>query len=142
MSVLQSKKLNDIAIDRDFFKLYFRVCEKIENYSQDSISAFIKESILDTNETWAEFIPPFSQTGIKSLKDLYLMYSNGGAKLNAQIENICASNTSKEDKKRETYSLLRKMALDMKSHFRTCLENEEKGHSVTQFNSAQAAIEE
>ena len=135
MTVLQSKKLNDLAIDRDFFKLYFRVCEKLDGYNQDDVNAFIRESILDTNETWGEFIPPFPKSEIKSLKDLYQMYSNNGVKLQAQIEKIIGSDNSIEDKKKEVYSLLRKMALDMKSHFRVCLENEEKGDPILPFNS-------
>ncbi len=34
MTVIQSKKLNDTAIDRDLFKLFFRLSEKIDSDSK------------------------------------------------------------------------------------------------------------
>lgn len=99
ISMQQTKKLNDTAIDRDLFKLYYRLCEKIADKKQEDIGSFIQETILDTNETWEEFRPPFRNPQIRSLSDLYDIYKNGGVQLKNEIEKIFHSNVDPEEKK-------------------------------------------
>ncbi len=129
MTVLQAKKLNDTAIDRDLFKLFFRLCEKIDGDPLD-VSSYIKETIFDTNETWAEFCPPFRNPEIRSLTDLYDMYKNGGTELKSQLEEILNSDESIEGKKGKILNILKNNAVNMKREFRDILGREGKEKPV------------
>ena len=126
MNVQQAKKLNDIALDRDLFKLYHRVSQKIAGSNQYDINEFIKETIHDTNETWNEFLPPFQSSELRSLTQLYEMYSNGGAKLKNKLEEILNSDSESEEKKKKVFSVLFDNAFKMKKYFRECLLKEER----------------
>ena len=130
MSALQTKKINDTAIDRDLFKLYVRICGKIDDKRQDDLQTFLKETILDTNETWEEFRPPFRNPKIRSLTDLYAMYTNSGGKLKSEIEKIYDSDLEDIDKKENVFNLLSENAINMKNQLRDYLRKEDKGESI------------
>lgn len=127
MSTQQTKKINDTAIDRDLFKLYVRICEKIENKRQDDLPTFLKETILDTNETWEDFRPPFRNPKVRSLTDLHAMYLNSGGQLKHELEKIIDSDVEDKEKKENVFNLLSVNAINMKNQLRDYLRKEEKG---------------
>ena len=130
MSTLQTKKINDTALDRDLFKLYVRICEKIDNKRQDDLHTFLKETILDTNETWEEFRPPFRNPEIHSLTDIYPMYINSGSQLKSEIEKICDSDLEEIIKKERVFNFLSENTVNMKNQLRDYLRKEEKGEPI------------
>lgn len=99
MSEDQTKRLAYIALDRDFYKLYIRICEKINGTRSETIENFLKETILDTNDTWNPFRAPFPK--VLCLKDLYGVYKNGGKALADDLNEILDDEAMDDDLKRE-----------------------------------------
>lgn len=123
----QAKKINNIAIDRDLYKLYYRFCEKVDGTNEEEMYSFIEETIEDTIGTWDLFRPPFSDNKIDSLAKFYDIYLDNGRKLKEQLEKAFNSENPPEEKKKKVFALLRKTAVEMKEHFQMCWDNCEKG---------------
>ena len=133
MTFEQAQKLNDLAIDRDLYKLYHRVCQKIDDKKEEGLISFIQETIVDTYDTWRAFQTPFKDSRFHYLSDLYEMYSGKINELEKLVENIIDSENPPEEKKKVVFSLLYKNVISMKTHFRNCVQNEDQKTSLNRF---------
>jgi hypothetical protein len=134
MDESQSKKLHDLAVDRDLYKLYFRICERLERSNRKGIRIFLQETINDTNETWDLFPPPFHNPEIRSIRDLYGMYINKGTDLRVKLNEILNSTASESEKKETAFNLLLNNATNMKTSFQENLSRHRQGENVEQYN--------
>lgn len=134
MDESQAKKLHDLAVDRDLYKLFFRICEKLNRSSLKGVKIFLQETINDTNETWGLFPPPFHNPEIRSLTDLYGMYINKGADLRIKLNEILNSTASELEKKEAAFNLLLNNATNMKTSFQENLSRHRQGINVEQYN--------
>ncbi len=135
MSEEQSGKLAYIALDRDLYKLYYYLCEKIDNKRVEDISFFIEDSIQNTNLTWSKFTTPFPQ--VPRISNLYGTYKNSGTKLKTKMEEIINSDKSPEDKKDDVFRCLVNKTIEMKRNFDDFLHKLERGEAVEEYKDSE-----
>lgn len=140
MSHEQATKICHLALDRDLYKLYYRICEKIDTEGVVDVNVFVEETILDTNETWSKFKSPFPR--VPCITDLYGVYSNKGGKLKKEIEEIMNSNNNNEEKKGIIWNKLLKKTIGMKREFNEGLRKLDQGKTVEPFQEPENISEE
>ena len=111
----QATKLAYIGLDRDLYKLYYYMCEKLDGRRIEDIGFFIEDSIRDTNESWAKFTSPYPK--VPRISDLYGVYKNKGQSRKLELEKVINSDGSNEDKKEQIWKHLVMHTLNMKREF-------------------------
>jgi hypothetical protein len=124
----QANTLCNIAIDRDLYKLFHLICKRIDGVETQDISLFLQESIIDTTGTWAKFKSPFPQA--PCIADLYTVYSNNGAHLKTELEEIMEGDQTEEEKKQAVWNKLCENTLNMKREFSDNLRKLREGKAV------------
>ena len=135
----QAVKLAELGMDRDLYKLYFYLCEKIDGKRPESISTFIAESIGDTNKVWAKFTSPFPR--VPCISDLYEIYLNKGGNLKLELDEIIEANIASEEKKTQILHSLFDRLVDMKGEFQTYIKNLSDGKEVTPYSERDVVAE-
>ena len=140
MSKEQALKLCYVALDRDFYKLYRRCCEKIDGARAEDVSVFIQESIIDTNEVWAKFTSPFPK--VPRITDLYGVYKNKGGKLKNELQEIMDSAVPENEKKDLVWNKLLQNTINMKREFSENLQKLKQGTEVKPYKEPESVSEE
>lgn len=130
----QIKKVCYVALDRDLYKLHKKVCEQIDS-NQTDVDNAIKETIMDTNDTWAEFKTPFLRA--PTITHLYGVYANGGDSLKQEIKGILDSEDMEHDmKKTKVWDQLYSIVLGMRSEFADNLQKHRSGEEIVPYQEA------
>lgn len=130
----QGTQLANLGLDRDLYKLYYYMSEKIDGRRREGIGTFIAESIRETNQAWAKFKSPFRN--VPRIGDLYGVYTNSGESLKAQLEEIFEEEISEEDRKAKIWDLLLANTENMKTEFQQYLSNLSNGKEVVPYHSS------
>ena len=128
----QAIKLADIGLDRDLYKLYYYMCEKIEGRRREEISFFIEDSIRITNSVWSKFKSPFPK--VPHIGDLYGVYSTQENSLEEKLKGIF--NTEKLDndqKKEKIWNYLVNDTKNMKREFDKFILKLKGGHEIISY---------
>jgi hypothetical protein len=100
----QISRIAHLGLDRDLYKLFFFLAQKIDGRRQENVEVFIQESIRETNETWSKFTSPFPK--VPYISNLYKIYKFNGEKFQNELESIIASDRPDQEKKDEIYNIL------------------------------------
>ena len=133
----QAVKLAELGLDRDLYKLYYYMCEKVDGRRPESVATFIAESIGDTNKVWTKFTSPFPR--VPCISDLYGVYMNNGGTLKLELEKIFETDVPSEEKKDQILHLLFDNAVNMKGEFQIFLKNLNDGKEITPYNERAVA---
>lgn len=120
----QAKRLANLGLDRDLYKLFYYMCEKLDGRRRENIGVFIAESIRATNDAWSKFKSPFPR--VPRFGDLYGIYTNNGESLKLLLEKILEDDIPDEEKKSKMWNLLFENTVNMKREFQEfiqCLDN-------------------
>ena len=125
----QAQRLNDIALDRDLYKLFKQLCDKLDGVRSEAIAVFLHDTVIDTNALWAQFITPFPR--VPRITNLYGMYVNGGSTLREELQNIIdASESNIARIKEKIWDKLLQNTLNMKQEFQNNLLRIQDGTGV------------
>ncbi len=131
-SIEQARNLADIGLDRDLYKLYYRMCEKIEGRSRDTIRSFIDDSIRITRNVWSKFKSPFIK--VPYIGDLYGVYSIKDKNLEDNLQEIYDNDKlTNDEKKTNIWTKLRQDTIDMKNDFDGFLSKLEMGGEIISY---------
>ena len=128
----QATRLADLGLDRDLYKLYYYMCEKLEGRRLEGIATFIAESIRDTNDAWSKFKSPFLR--VPRIGDLYGIYTNNGESLKLKMEEILKEDIPTEEKKPRVLNLLFENAVNMKREFQGFTQSVADGKEVKPYH--------
>jgi len=129
MSNEQARRLNDIALDRDLYKLFKHLCDKLDGVRSERIEVFLNDTVVDSNALWARFITPFPR--VPRITHLYGMYVNGGSTLHEELQNIIDAYENDVARIKEAiWNKLLENTLNMKNEFQANLQNLEDGKGV------------
>lgn len=116
LSEEQAASLAEVGLDRDLYKLYYYICQKLDGKRVEDLDFFISDSIRKTNQAWAQFISPFPQ--VPCISDLYGVYKNHGGSLKRDLALILEdSDYSEEEKRNSVWNKLLNDTLEMKREF-------------------------
>lgn len=136
----QAVRLAELGLDRDLYKLYYFMCEKLDGRRLENVGTFMAESIRDTNDAWSKFKSPFLR--VPRIGDLYGIYTNNGESLKVELEKIFQEDIpdeEKEKKKAKLWNLLFQNTVNMKGDFQTFIQNLSNGKEVTPYNERDVA---
>jgi hypothetical protein len=134
----QARNLAELGLDRDLYKLYYYMCEKVDGRRPESIATFIAESIRHTNDVWLKFKSPFLR--VPHIGDLYGIYTNNGESLKQELEKIFEEKSPNEEKKLKLLNLLFENTVNMKNEFQKFIQNLSKGIEISPYHEqAEAA---
>ena len=127
ISTDQMIALVDLGLDRDLFKIYYRITQYLEGDSEFSINIFIKETILDTNEKWDRFRSPFP---LLHIPDLFTTYRKGGELLIKKLRYAIQADVTLEEKKDKVFDILVSSTVDMKKGVRELVRKYLEGEDI------------
>jgi hypothetical protein len=129
----QAINIADLGLDRDLYKLYYYMCEKIEGRRREGINFFIEDSIRITNIVWSKFKSPFPM--VSQIGDLYGIYSSQEKSLEQKLEEIFNNDKlSNDDKKKLIWNKLIEDTKNMKKEFQEFIRKLREGREVVPFN--------
>lgn len=138
----QAIRLAELGLDRDLYKLYYFMCEKLDGRRLEDVGTFMAESIIGTNDAWSKFKSPFLR--VPRIGDLYGIYTNSGESLKVELEKILQEDIpdeEKEKKKAKFWNLLFQSAVNMKGEFQTFIQSLSNGKEVKPYHE-RAKVEE
>lgn len=130
MNIDQARALCFLGIDRDLYKLYYRLCQRIDTKDEknkQTISFCVRDCVFDTNQTWECFRSPFPN--FINIRELYGIYKTNGEILQKELEEMEKKFTDKEELKREIWDKFLENTQNMKEEFleyKKQLENNEE----------------
>lgn len=128
----QASKLAELGLDRDLYKLYYYISEKLEGNRKEDLEYFIADSVRDTNQVWLKFISPFP--GVPHIGNLYGVYKNHGGSLKADLAEILSNEEMSTDEKRlAVWKKLLNDTLNMKREFDSFLEMQRQHREVHEY---------
>ena len=124
----QAVRLAELGLDRDLYKLYYFMCEKLDGRRIEDVGTFMAESIIGTNDAWSKFKSPFPR--VERIGDLYGNYTNNGESLKLELEKILKEDISNEEKKPNVWKLLFEDTVNMKGEFQGFIQSLGNGKEV------------
>ncbi len=132
LSEEQASKLADLGLDRDLYKLYYYISEKLDGNRKEDLDFFIGDSVRDTNRAWSKFVSPFPR--VPHIGNLYGVYKNHGGSLKRDLVQILENEeTNIEDKRDEVWKKLVNDTLNMKREFYVFLEMKRQQREVLDY---------
>ena len=135
----QAARLAELGLDRDLYKLYYYLCEKLDGRRLEDVGVYLAESIRDTNNAWSKFKSPFPR--VPRISELYGAYSNNGESLKLQLDGILNEELPNEEKKAKLWNLLFGNTVNMKGEFQEFLQGLGNGKEVKPYHE-RAKVEE
>lgn len=116
----QARALCHACLDRDLYKLFYFVREKIRGREQRSVESHLQETILDTRYAWNQFKSPFPT--VLKIFNLFGIYKDSGSSLVQNINSLIGDELSEDDKIARARGKLLEITIGMKGEFDECLQ--------------------
>jgi len=127
----QAIRLAELGLDRDLYKLYYFMCEKLDSRRHEDVGTFMAESIIGTNDAWAKFKSPFPR--VERIGELYGNYTNNGESIKLELEKILEEDMPNEEKKPKVWKLLFEDTVNMKGEFHGFIQSLGDGKEVSPY---------
>lgn len=127
----QAIRLAELGLDRDLYKLYYFMCEKLDGRRHEDIGTFMAESIIGTNNAWSQFKSPFPR--VERIGDLYGNYTKNGESLKQELEKILEEDIPNEERKPKVWKLLFEDTVNMKGEFHGFIQSLNDGKEVSPY---------
>lgn len=128
----QAVRLAELGLDRDLYKLYYFMCEKLDSRRLENVGTFMAESIIGTNDAWSKFKTPFLR--VPRIGDLYGIYTNNGESLKLKLNEILNEEIPNEEKKAKVWNLLFENTVNMKGEFQGFIQSLGNGKEVSPYH--------
>jgi len=132
----QSHRLVHLGLDRDLYKLYYYLSEKLHGKRPEDLEYFIEDSIRDTNESWSKFISPFPK--VQHIGNLYGVYKKQGEAYKLELQEIMESGMTDQEKKDKIFNKLVRNTVNMKREFEESMVKLKQGGEIKPYEESAA----